>query len=179
MKRNLFAYRLPGDFAPGRSFLVQALWHIINNTLLNSFLPGSRIRVMLLRMFGAKIGDHVVIKPYVRVKFPWKLKIDQGTWIGESVWIDNHTHVDIGDNVCISQGAYLCCGSHNWHDPYFKLIVGSISIESGAWICAFAKLGPNTRIGTNAVVSMGDVFSGDLPGYSRWKNNSAVSIEPI
>jgi putative colanic acid biosynthesis acetyltransferase WcaF len=176
MKRNLNKYCLPNDYVTERSFFVRGIWHIVNNLILNSFIPGSWFRVKLLILFGANIGNNIVIKPYVRVKYPWKLIIRSDSWIGESVWIDNHTFVSIGESVCISQGAYLCCGSHDWNDPHFKLIVGPITIESGGWICAFAKLGPNTLIGTNSVVSMGESFSGILISNSIRKNMSTNNL---
>lgn len=84
---------------------------------LEALLVASPIRLMarcrLLAAFGAKLGRGVVIKPGVRVKFPRKLAIGDHSWIGERVWIDNLAPVEIGANCCISQGAYLCAGSHD------------------------------------------------------------------
>ena len=68
----------------------------------------------MLTMFGARIGANVVLKPNIRVKFPWRLRIDDNSWVGQDVWIDNLAQVDIGSDTCISQGAYLCTGSHDW-----------------------------------------------------------------
>ena len=89
-------------------------WYIINNLILNSFFPFSNIKVFVLRLFGAKIGKNVIIKPYIKVKYPWNLKIGDNSWIGEEVWIDNLEEVLIDENCCISQGVYLCTGSHNF-----------------------------------------------------------------
>ncbi len=176
MQRDLSAYHPPDTYRIEKSFIVNCIWYVVNNLIINSCFPGTYFRVMLMRLFGAKIGENVVIKPYVRVKFPWKLVIGQGSWIGESTWIDNHTTVNIADNACLSQGVYLCCGSHDWNDPHFSLIVGPIYIDSGAWICAYAKLGPNTRIGANAVVALGETFSGNLQACSIWKDMSVKSL---
>ena len=54
-----------------------------------SWFPISGFKRFLLRLFGAKIGKGVVIKPCVNIKYPWKLRIGNYVWIGENVWIDN------------------------------------------------------------------------------------------
>ena len=79
-------------------------WYFVKETFVNSAFPISAIKIMFLRMFGAKIGKGVLIKPHVRIKFPWNLTIGNNVWVGENVWIENQAHVTIGNNVCISQG---------------------------------------------------------------------------
>ena len=99
---------------------------------------------MLLRMTGASVGAGVVIKPRVTIKYPWKLAVGNHSWIGEQVWIDNLDQVTIGAHVCISQGALLLCGNHDYKKPTFDLITGPIVLEDGVWIGAKASvaLGP-------------------------------------
>lgn len=72
------------------------------------------IKVALLRAFGAKIGKDLVIKNNVIIKSPWNLVVGDDCWLGESCWIDNLDKVVIGNNVCISQGALLLTGNHNY-----------------------------------------------------------------
>ena len=76
-------------------------WYLFNNLIFNSFLPFSTLKVFLLRLFGAEIGRNVIIKPYVKIKYPWNLKIYDNCWIGEEVWIDNLADVVIKKNCCI------------------------------------------------------------------------------
>ena len=96
----------------GASSLKQVLWYFTNILVLkNSMVPFSGIKVFLLRAFGAVVGDRVIIKPCVNIKYPWKLKIGNDSWIGEGVWIDNLAKVVIGNNVCLSQGAMLLTGN--------------------------------------------------------------------
>src|SRR4051812_34477683 len=90
-------------FDRGRSRFIEALWLICGGLFVSSGLPGSRLRISILRLFGAHIARGVVIKPHVRVKFPWRLSIGAHSWIGEDVWIDNLAQVSIGAQCCISQ----------------------------------------------------------------------------
>ena len=61
----------------------------------------------------------VVIKPNVKIKYPWNLYIGNNSWLGEKVWIDNLDIVSVGNNCCISQGAYLLTGNHDYRSEYF------------------------------------------------------------
>jgi putative colanic acid biosynthesis acetyltransferase WcaF len=149
------------EFDRGRSRIVEVLW-LVCSGLVRSGLPGSLLRVIILRAFGARIATGVVIKPHVRVKFPWRLSIGAHSWIGEDVWIDNLAQVSIGAHCCISQASYLCTGSHDWSKPTFDLVVKPIVIEDAAWICARATVGPGVRIGEGAVLALGSVATRDL-----------------
>ncbi len=142
-----------------------------------SWVPGSRHRRLILQLFGAKVGSRVAIKPGVRVKFPWKLTIGSDTWIGENVWIDNLDRVDIGDNCCLSQGAYLCTGSHDWCSPAFDLITKPIKVANCAWVAARATLAPGTVVGEGAVVAMGSMASGALEPWSIYQGNPAKIVK--
>jgi putative colanic acid biosynthesis acetyltransferase WcaF len=150
------------EFDRGRSRIVEALWLFCSGLFVSSGLPGSLLRVVILRAFGAHISTGVVIKPHVRVKFPWRLSIGAHSWIGEDVWIDNLAQVSIGAQCCISQAAYLCTGSHNWSRKTFDLVTKPIVIEDGAWICAKATVGPGVRVGEGAVLALGSVATRDL-----------------
>lgn len=162
-------------FDRGRPASVEALWILAQALFVSSFLPGSKHRVALLRLFGAQIGRGVVIKPRVRVKFPWRLTVGDDSWIGEGVWIDNLAEVAVGSNCCISQEAYLCTGSHNWSSERFDLIVRPIAIERGSWVAARAVVGPGVTIHEGAVLGLGSTATGDLEEFSVFTGNPAAS----
>lgn len=165
------------SYNAGRPWIVRTLWFFAGLPLLkSSIIPFSAFRRSLLRCFGAKIGKGVVIKPGIRVKYPWFLTVGDHCWLGEDVWIDNLTMVTIGNHICISQGAYLCTGSHDWTDPGFRLIVKPIEIHHGAWICARASLAPGTIIGTGSVVGLGAVVGGTVPPYEIHAGNPAKFV---
>ena len=161
-------------YTPGRSRLIQAAWFFVGLPLVRcAVLPGSGLRRELLRLFGCRVGRGVVIKPGVRVKYPWRLVVGDHAWIGEDVWIDNLADVVIGSNVCISQGAYLCTGNHDWSDPAFGLMTKPITIRDGAWVGARALLAPGVTLGCCAVAAAGSVVTKDIPAYEIHAGNPA------
>lgn len=161
----------------GASVIKRTLWYFANSAILNnSFIPFSRIKIKVLRLFGAEIGKGVVIKPSVNIKYPWNLKVGNYVWIGENVWIDNLVEVSIGDNVCISQGAMLLCGNHNDKKTTFDLMVGKIIIEEGAWVGAQSVVCPNVTIHSHAVLAVGSVASHHLEGYAVYQGNPAIKV---
>jgi putative colanic acid biosynthesis acetyltransferase WcaF len=164
-------------YRPGPSRFVQALWFFAGLPLLRcTLLPSSSIRVLLLRLFGARIGTGVVIRPGVRVKYPWNLTLGNHCWIGEDSWIDNLASVSAGNDVCISQGAYLCTGNHDWSDPSFGLIVRPICIEDGAWVGARAVLAPGVNLGVEAIAGLGSVVTRSIPSQEIHAGNPATFI---
>lgn len=161
-------------YRPGRSGLIQALWFFIGLPILRSrLLPFSSLRCRLLRMFGARIGRGTVIKPGVRVKYPWLFGTGDYCWIGEDCWIDNLAPVTLGSNVCISQGVYVCTGNHDWSDPAFGLMIKGIEIHDGAWVGAKAVLAPGVAISECAVVAAGSVITQDVPRFEVYGGNPA------
>lgn len=130
----------------------------------------------LLRLFGARVGKGLVIKPSVSIKYPWKLTIGNHVWLGEKVWIDCLDEVYIGDHVCLSQGAMLECGNHDYSKTSFDLITRPIRIEEGAWIGAKSMLGPGVHVGSHTVLSAGSVATTDLEPYQIYRGNPAVQV---
>lgn len=166
-------------YYPGGSLLKRTLWYFFNILFFkNHWNPLSGIKVRLLRLFGAKVGRGVVIKPGVNIKYPWMLEIGDYTWIGEDVWIDNLAQVSIGANCCISQGAMLLCGNHNFRLPTFDLIVKPIRIEDGAWVGAKATVCPGVIVGRNAILTVGSTSTRNLLPDTIYQGNPAERKKP-
>ena len=140
------------------SFIKYLTWYLIENILINSFLPGSFIKTSILKLFGAKIGKNVVIKPYVKIKFPWKLEIGNNSWIGENVWIDNIARVTIGCNTCISQGVYFCTGNHNFNIETFDLDIKEVKVGNSCWIGAKVIIKPGAIIEDQTFIKTGSII---------------------
>lgn len=163
-------------YQPGGAFK-RLVWLLVNAYIFKSDLPfPSSFKCALLRLFGGRIGVGVVIKPAVNIKYPWFLEIGDHTWIGEGAWIDNLAQVTIGRHVCVSQGAYLLTGNHDYKSPAFDLIVGPIVIADGAWIGAKAVVTPGASIGSHAIVTVGSVIGGTAEPYMIYRGNPAQPI---
>lgn len=131
------------------------------------------MRSTLLRLFGARIGNGVVFKPRILIKFPWKLAIGDNTWVGEGVWLDNVDQITIGSDCCLSQGVYVCTGNHDWSKETFDLVIQPVTVNDGAWLGAFARIGPGVTIGEDAVVAMGAVALEDVAENTVVQGNPA------
>jgi putative colanic acid biosynthesis acetyltransferase WcaF len=177
---RMFATRegLPGgDDKGGRGFLIRTVWLFVNAAVfLNPVLPAYRFKAWILRLFGAEIGEGVVIKPSVNIKYPWFLKIGEHSWIGERAWLDCTSPLTIGKHVVISQSVYLCCGTHDWEDPGMGSIQTPIVVEDGAWIAAFARIAGGVTIGQEAMVAMGAVVFTDCEARGTYRGNPAQRV---
>jgi putative colanic acid biosynthesis acetyltransferase WcaF len=172
------------DYDPGRGIVVRTLWYFCSVALFESgWLPVSGLKIRLLRLFGASVGAGVVIKPNVRIKFPWRLKVGDHCWIGQEVWIDNLDDVEIGDNVCISQLCYLCTGSHDHRQRTFDLIIRPIRIGAGAWLGARCTILQGVTVGCNALVAGGAVVNKNVDHAAIVAGNPASPVgkrqEPV
>lgn len=164
-------------YRPG-SFFRQFAWYMANRLFMNTYLPWPvAVKTAVLKIFGAKIGIGVVIKPKVNIKYPWFLHIGNACWIGENVWIDNLTMVIMESNVCLSQGSLLLTGNHDYTKSTFDLIVKPITLESGAWIGAKATVCPGVKVGSHAVLTVNSVASHDLEPYGIYQGNPAKYLK--
>jgi putative colanic acid biosynthesis acetyltransferase WcaF len=177
MKRELSRFTA-GDFIRGRSKFALATWFIIQNLFFKNFLMPARGRVILLQIFGAKIGKGVQIRRGVRVHFPWNLEIGDDCWIGEEVWFINHVSVSIADNVAISQGAIISSGGHDHNSRSLTYKHAPVIVKSGAWVCLDAKVLPGTVIGECSVIAAGEVARGVIPDYSMLIGGQLKKIDP-
>ena len=165
------------SFERGRSPWIEGLWLVLQALFVSSRVVGVRHRAVLLRRFGAKIGIGTFFRPGLRVKFPWRLEIGDHSWVGEDAWIDNLAPVTIGSHCCLSQGVYLCTGSHNWQARKFDLITAPITICDQAWLGAKSMVGPGVTVGEGAVLALGSVATMDLKPWWIYQGNPAVPVK--
>jgi putative colanic acid biosynthesis acetyltransferase WcaF len=163
----------------GRPWWIEALWYL---TKCLFFLPAwpvpSSLKCAILRRFGARIGQGVLIKPRVNIHLPWKLVIGEHSWLGEEVFILNFEPVVIGAHCCISQRSFLCTGNHDFRQPEMPYRNRPIAIEDGAWVGAQVFVSPGITIGTEAVVTAGSVVTKSLPGKMVCSGNPCVPLKP-
>jgi putative colanic acid biosynthesis acetyltransferase WcaF len=156
----------------------EILWYFVKMIF---FLPAfpfpSTFKVSLLRLFGAKVGNGVVIKPRVNFHMPWKLIIGNDVWIGEEVFVLNFELITIGSNVCVSQRAFLCGGNHDFLDPTMPYRNGPITLQDGSWIGACCFIGPNVTVGTDTIVTAGSTATRSLAANGIYRGNPAIYLK--
>lgn len=176
LKSNLYSYN--NDFYKSGSKMIIVLWYFTNIVLFKTGLPWPQfVKRKSLKLFGCKLGKRVILKPNISIKYPWFLEIGNDIWIGENVWIDNLAKVTIGNNVCISQGAMLLCGNHNYKKSTFDLMIGEILLEEGVWIGAQSVVCPGVTCKSHAILTVGSVATKDLDAYSIYQGNPAIKIK--
>lgn len=163
IKQDLSKFKLPINFRGRNAFIVQ-LWWIVQSLL---FRPSLQFmyswRRFLLKLFGAKIGKNVIIRPSVKITYPWKLKIDDHSWIGDDVNLYTLGEIEIGKNVVVSQKSYICTGSHDYLKPNFPIFAKKITIKDECWLASDVFVAPGITIGKGTVVGSRSSVYKDLP----------------
>ncbi len=166
-------------FSRGAPVWKEFMWRLVQWFLFHAdFFKLYALKAKILRAFGATVGANVAWKPAAKVTFPWKLSIGDNSWIGEQAWLLNLDEIRIGSNVCISQRAFLCTGSHDWKKESFDLITNPIVIEDGVWICANVFIGPGVTLHEGCVVTAGSVVTKDMPAWTICGGNPCVPLKP-
>jgi len=175
MKIDLSKFTV-GNYKAGPKWKV-LIWYFVNYYIFYSNFPWPyRFKAWLLKLFGAKIGAGLVIKTKVRIKNPWRLTIGDNCWIGEDVWIDNLEDVTMGSNVCLSQGALLLTGNHDYTVVDFPYRLGKIHIEDGVWIGAKAVVCPGVMCKAYAILTVSSVATKPLEEQGIYTGNPAVFV---
>lgn len=164
-------------FDKGAGIVKRTLWYFVNALFVRaSWNPFAAPKICLLRLFGAKIGRGLVLKNNVTIKSPWYLVVGDNCWIGEHVWIDNLDRVNIGNNVCISQGALLLTGNHDYKQASMPFRNAPIKIEDGAWIGAKSTVCAGVTVSQNAILTVGGVASHDMEPNGIYQGVPAVRV---
>jgi acetyltransferase len=165
------------DFDKGAGVIKRISWYFVNALFVRaSWNPFMRMKIMLLRAFGAKIGKGLIIKNNVTIKFPWKLTIGDNVWLGENSWVDNLDYVTIGSNVCVSQGALLLTGNHDYSVSSMPYRNATIVIEDGVWVGAAVVVCPGVTMHINSIATVGSVITKNTEVDGIYQGNPAVLV---
>lgn len=175
--QDLKQFKLPNNFR-GKNALIVQIWWFSQALLINAspqFLYGWRRFV--LRLFGAKIGKNVIIRPSVKITYPWKVKIGDYSWIGDDVVLYSLGEIEIGKNTVISQKSYICTGSHDMYKADFTIFHKKITIKDGCWIATDVFVAPGITIEDNVVVGARSSVFKSLPENKVCIGNPAKPIK--
>jgi len=161
--QELDKFRVPDNFR-GRPGWVVQLWWIVQSTLFRcspQILYGWRR--WLLRMFGARIGHGVIVRPTAQITYPWKLAIGDYAWIGDDVVLYTLGEIEVGAHAVVSQRSYLCTGSHDYARPTFDIYAKPIRIGEQAWLATDVFVAPGVQVGAGTVVGARSSIFNSLP----------------
>lgn len=162
----------------GAGKVKEMLWYLTKIFFFLSALPyPNSFKVFLLRVFGAKVGKGIIIKPRVNIHLPWKLTIGNDVWIGEEVFILNFEPIIIGNNVCVSQRAFLCGGNHDYRVVSMPYKNGIITLKDGVWVGANVFVAPNVAIGEDSVITAGSVVTRSVSPNGIYRGNPATLVK--
>ena len=167
------------NFDRGKSNWLIVLWWLVQAIAFPLSLHNfNGFRRAILRLFGAKIGRGVVIRPTARFTYPWKVTIGDYSWIGDDVVLYSLDKITIGSHAVISQKSYLCTGSHDIQKHSFNLIVAPINIGNGAWVATDCFVAPGVNIGANSVIgARSSVFRDVASQQVAWGSPCKVHYE--
>ncbi|HXA01673.1 MAG TPA: putative colanic acid biosynthesis acetyltransferase [Cytophagaceae bacterium] len=175
--QDLSSFKMDKNFR-GRPALVVQLWWLIDSLF---FRTSPQVfygwRNMLLRLFGAKIGKHVIIRPTARITYPWKLEIGDYSWIGDDVVLYSLGRINIGKNSVVSQKSYLCAGNHDYTKSSFDIFSSPITVEDEVWIATDVFVGPGVTIGKGAVVGARSSVFKSVEGGNVYAGNPLKMVK--
>ena len=132
-------------------------------------------RVLLLRMWGARIGAGCLVYADAVIWAPWQLTMSEGAAIGDQAEIYNVAPIALGVRAVVSQKAFLCSASHDHRREDFPLTSAPITLGDRAWVAARAIVLPGITLGAGAVVGAGSVVTRDVaPGCTVAGNPARV-----
>ena len=175
--QKLKHFKLPKNFR-GKNAITVQIWWLIQATLFKlspQFSYGWRR--FLLRLFGAKIGKGVIVRPTAKITYPWKISIGNYSWIGDDVTLYSLGEIEIGKNTVISQKCYLCTGSHDYSDTYFSIYEKKITIDDECWLATDVYISPGITIGKGAVVGARSSVFNNLEGGKVYYGTPAKFVK--
>lgn len=134
-----------------------------------STLPSRHLRKWFYMGLGANIGRHVVFHFKTEIRSPHKLKIGNGTIVGDNALFDASSGLTIGQNVNISSNVSIYTLQHNHRKPDFSCDFEdrnlSVNIGDRVWLGSNVIVLPGVNIGEGAVCCAGCVVTKDIAPF--------------
>jgi len=167
---------LPQSFGErAATFWWNILWHLLFRW---SPPPCNAWRILLLRLFRARIGRGTYIAPSAYIQYPWNLRVGEGVFIAHQIIINCMGTIQIGDRTHISQYAHLCAGTHEYQRRDMRIHRSPIRIGAEVWIAADAFVGPGVTIGDQCLLAARSSAFHDLPAGMICVGEPAKPVKP-
>ena len=134
-------------------------------------------RILVLKLFGAKIVWTSHVYASTKIWAPWNLKMGAYSTLGPHVDCYNQGKITIGANTVISQKTYLCASTHDYSKSGFPLVLKPLTIGDGVWIAADAFIGPGVIISDKAIVAARSVVVKSIEKNNIYGGNPAKFIK--
>ncbi len=169
--------KTPSPYEGAEKFKVALWWYV--GAPLFLLIPHhlNKIRILLLRAFGAKIGVGCFVSRRAKIWMPWKLWVGDNTGIGFDALIYNFDEVKIGSYCSISPLVFINTASHDYRSQTFDYITKPVLIEDGCFIGADAYISPGVTIGELAVVGARSVVTKTLPSCMVCAGQPCIPIK--
>ena len=132
-------------------------------------IPSHHLRRLIYKALGAEIGKNVVFHFRTEIRGIHRLKIGDGTIIGDNALLAARRGLTIGKNVNLSSNVSIYSGAHDHRDPFFRSTAATtrpITIGDRVWIGSNAIILTGVNIGEGAVVCAGAVVTKDVEPYT-------------
>jgi len=161
-----------------RTKIKRGIWQLLCRPLYLLIPSGlSGLRIAILRLFGAKIGNNCNIQQRVNILIPWNLELGDYVALAHDTVLLNFAKISIGSMTVVSQYTHLCTGTHDTSDPHFKLLFKPIQIEPESWIASSTFIAPGVTIGRGCVIGAHSVVTKDQPAWSICAGNPCKKIK--
>lgn len=134
-------------------------------------------RAFILRLFGARVGKGVHVYPGVKIWAPWNLVLEDECGIASGVELYSQGVITVGKRAVISQGSYICTGTHDYTKKGFPLYTEPVFIESEAWLAAGVFVHPGVKINEGCVVGARSVVTKDMPDWMVCAGNPCKPLK--
>lgn len=162
--------------------IIRTFWNITSYILFKPF-PTKIFRlwrILVLKVFGAKIEWDSEVYSSVKIWAPWNLKMGHRACLGPNVICYNQDFVVLEDNAVVSQYSYLCTASHDTNKlntAHGSLITAPIIIKEKAWIGSKAYINLGISVGKAAIVGATASVYKDVDDYTIVGGNPAKILK--
>lgn len=132
-------------------------------------IPSVHFRRLLYKGLGAQIEKNVIMHFRTEIRGTYKLKIGEGTIIGDNALLDARSGLYIGKNVNLSSNVSIYTLQHNYRSKDFGCDFDkdlSVTIDDRAWLGCNVIVLPGVHIGEGAVCCAGCVVSKNVAPFT-------------
>jgi putative colanic acid biosynthesis acetyltransferase WcaF len=138
--------------------------------------PLNAWRLMVLRLFGAKLYGKPFVHQRARVTHPWRLMMHDRSCLGDGAVAYTLGEIEIMSDATVAQEVYICTGTHDFNDPARPLVTAKITIGPSAFVGARAFLLPGVYVGDRAIVGACSVVTRDVEQNTIVAGNPAIPL---